>query len=516
MRFNALTYLSVLLISAASSLAMASINIDLKALANRAEQIASNQFLTAESCATELSQYYNDLVKINPSEVDLLQTKDDFKDLTMSLFYIRLELRNRLKDIANSENKTSSSVQQCATAMRNVFRLHRFLEDYLGELILAPKRYVDKKDPKTIDPLSGDAPNTMMAPNIEKWTVRSGDIIISRGNAFTSAAIARIGQVDAQFSHLALIYVMGSDSQKEFSVEEAVANPNVLVLEAHIEIGSTIRTFAEYLNDGNARAALFRYPDASIAHEAARNSYSQIKDYQLRSQKLHPKWEANDPTHNLPYDFKMSLKDDQELFCSEVGYFGFKKVGVEMPLFTTKVVKDNDFISRLGITESELFAPGDMELETRFEYLGEYRDYRKLSNIRLKDAVLTSMFAWLENHSYQIKPSLNFQAKAMIAWITRHLNFEFTKEKLPKNMRMKVLSTVFVLDKVGTILQDSLTQEEARYFKASGRLMTLPMMMSFLENIRQVDAEKYRTNQSSLFHSLLRPDNLVPEQRQQY
>lgn len=288
-----------------SSLATASINLDLKTLVNRAEQIATDGNMNSEACSDQLTQYYKELSQINPADADLNQATLDFKDLTLSLFYTRLEMRNRLKDIAAREGITSNSVQKCVSAMRDVFRLHRYLEDYLGELILKPKRYEDKKDEKTNNPLQGDAPHTMMAPNVEKWTVRSGDIIISRGNAFTSAAIARIGQVDAQFSHLAFIYILGADSEKELSVDEAVQNPNVLVLEAHIEVGSTIRTFADYLKDGNARAALFRYPDFRLAHEAARQSYSHIADHLMKSRAQHPGWDKKDPTHNVPYDFKM-------------------------------------------------------------------------------------------------------------------------------------------------------------------------------------------------------------------
>lgn len=488
---------------------------NMKQVADRGTEVA-NKKMNLATCPQELGSYYSEIAAIDPSSVDTNGLPVQFKSLTQQLWQARLSLRKNFAELYKSSDKADPRLEKCADSVRDIFRLHRYIEDYLGELELKPKRYVDKVDPKNLNPLAGEAPNLLLADGETEWTVRSGDVYVSRGNAFTSAAISRVGKADAQFSHVAFIYVNGPEHGKTFSVSEALANPNVLVLEAHIEVGSTIRTFAEYIADGNARTTLFRYPDSKIAHEAAKASYEYVSKYIAASYAENPQFPPKDPNHHVPYDFAMDESNAKQLFCSEIAYYGFKAVGVKIPIIETKLARNNDMIERLGIKGTQMFAPADMELDYRFEFKAEYRDYRKVANLRMKDAILTSVYDWMENRDYKIKPNIIQTTRAAYAWVMRHLDFNFVKEQLPKNMSVRMLNSVFVLDKVGEILQKHLEDQEVAYYSKTGRLMTLPQMKASLEKLREEDEDSYRTSNYSVFHSYLRPDSLIANSQSNY
>ncbi len=83
-----------------------------------------------------------------------------------------------------------------------------------------------------------------------------------RGSAHNSAAIARIGDVDTQFSHIAIIYI--DDEGKHW------------VVEALIEDGSVINTLEHVLDHGLGRAVLYRHKDAALAARAAKMVHSRV------------------------------------------------------------------------------------------------------------------------------------------------------------------------------------------------------------------------------------------------
>ena len=44
---------------------------------------------------------------------------------------------------------------------------------------------------------------------------------------------------------------------------------------------------------------------------------------------------------------------------------------------TSLIMKNRDFFKRIGVTATETFAPGDMELEPGFQIVAEWADYRR-------------------------------------------------------------------------------------------------------------------------------------------
>src|SRR5690606_25631773 len=159
--------------------------------------------------------------------------------------------------------------------------------------------------------------------------LKSGDVILSRGNAYTSAAIARIGDIDAQLSHLTMVY--RDQETKELHTTEA-----------HIEIGVVSKPFQVHLDQKNARTVVLRYTgDEDLAHRGAKYIYERARNHTQNRRK------------NINYDFGMDYKNHEDLFCTEVVYEGFEVASngaLDIPLNKTKFnPKLLRFLKQIGV-----------------------------------------------------------------------------------------------------------------------------------------------------------------------
>ncbi|MEK6772301.1 MAG: hypothetical protein AABY64_00035 [Bdellovibrionota bacterium] len=485
--------------------------------------VSDSNLFTYTNCESSLSAVYNSIKVIDPEYFDKPTVKSNFKKIIRNLYLTRIALRNRLKEfvIAKQITPWSQPENSCVSQIRNINRAARYLEDYLGEVFLEVNPFDAAHDPVFFGTFTGDEPWLQKSPGVEQITIRSGDMIMSRGSAYTSAAIARIGNVDSQFSHMAFVYIEGDNTGRDYSLDEVTRNPKAYILEAHIEVGSTIRQIASYLKDGNARNVLFRYPDAKVAHAAAKFSYDKMRNYTNNAYekfRLNPlNWflPKEHPNFNLPYDFKMDTTNVKEVFCSEVVSMGFNspQINLKVPMFETNLpsVNENDLVRALGIKASHTYAPGDTELEPRFEMLAEWRDYRKVRAVRYSDAILVSMFDWMKTYKYKFSPSFLLQMGINIVLEARWFDipriavgdaviFDVSK-KLPKNMSAEVAGTVETLNRTAEILEKRLKKDEQEYrFNHSGWLMPYYDMLLSLSKYREQDYKASRGSGKSDFH----------------
>jgi hypothetical protein len=308
-----------------------------------------------------------------------------------------------------------------------------------------------------------------------------------------------------------MIYIVDG-LKKEMTIDEAMTSQDILVLEAHIEIGSTIRPFKDYAKDGNARNLLFRYPDRKLAHKAALETFQFLERHRAQARsKDKNRYSLDDVNYSVPYDFQMKLNDTSEIFCSEIGYYGFKKVGVQVPTFSSQIDPQIDFAKRLGIQSYTIFAPGDMEVDLKFEMLAEFRNLKKLKGVRLKDMVLSGMLKWMKE-GYQFAPIPSSSIKAISGWLMRQLDLKFVKNRLPKNMNIKVLNTTFALDNVASRLEKKLVEFDNDYKRNNkGLLISYRMGLEELERIRVQDRIDYlEGRRQPIIHWELRPKDLMP------
>jgi hypothetical protein len=481
------------------------------------KDLDSSQTFNLQTCPGFLSDIYKVAIELDPTIFNLNQVKKEWKDINQNLWLIRLKMNEQMKAFYTQvADKKDPQLKACTDSMRNAFRLSRYIEDYLGEMLSGEAQDFDQPEdfkPVIPTPFEKSAPWTMISPKRDKITLRSGDLIISRGNAYTSAAISRIVEVDSQFSHMAMIYVPDGPA-KEYTIEEAFNGSKVLVLEAHIEIGSTIRSFKDYALDGNARNLLFRYDNPAVAHVAAKKTFDFLEDYRKKAhRRAGPlRFDLQDVNYSVPYDFAMDLKKSDQMFCTEIGYYGFNIEGVKIPTFMSDINPNLDLVKRLGIAGRQIFTPGDMELEPQFEMIAEFRNFRKLKGVRMKDMALASFLKWMSSDGYLIFPSPMSTVESVTGWLSRQLDLKFVKKRLPKNMNLKILNTVMTLDNVNEVLEKELVRMDREHKTANrGLLMTFPQGLKNLEEIRKADREKYMKGQKPLFHWEYRPGHLTPK-----
>ncbi|MGH7562352.1 MAG: hypothetical protein ACRENB_15185, partial [Gemmatimonadales bacterium] len=115
------------------------------------------------------------------------------------------------------------------------------------------------------DRLAGrDEPSAAPGAVVAGVTIRSGDLLVSRGGYPTSALIARGSDFPGNFSHVALVHVDSATSA-------------VSAIEAHIERGVSVSSAEEYLRDKKLRILVLRMRrdepalvrDSLLPHRAA-------------------------------------------------------------------------------------------------------------------------------------------------------------------------------------------------------------------------------------------------------
>jgi len=413
--------------------------------------IASPEF-NGETCAPFLEAIYDNLWRVPVSHFDLREAKLHARTLVRSVFEAKLDLRRAL-----ARMEAQGPVPPgCVAALRNTMRASLFMSEYLAEHFLPEARAARV--------FEGEEPSLLLDPaHGARLELRSGDVLLSRGTAFVSGAIARLGDVDGNFSHVALVYV--DPRTKE-----------VFTIEAHIEIGAVVAPVEKYLTDGKSRALVFRHPDAALAAEAARIMRDRVGRASARG-------------HNVPYDFGMVMDGagaGAELFCSEVASLGYQLASggrVRLPRYRTVLRMKNDaFLKAIGIATEASFAPSDLEVETRFALIAEWRDLAKTQRSRMTDAVITFIYAAMDEKGYRLGNTAGDAIKRDLVYTARRLPLfsALLEDRLPRNMPRSTLGTMLALDRTAEAMLTPLEAANAEQVARTGLAMTGAKMQAFL------------------------------------
>ncbi len=421
----------------------------------------------AQNCGPILGEIYDGVFNKNADYFDRTALGASALPILNNFWLAKIALRNRFKEFAADPALS----KDCVRSVRAILRAIRFAEDYIGAEKFSGMQIAKSKRKA----FTGGFPYLMINPTENDLDLRSGDVLLSRGTAFTSAAIARIGDDDSQFSHLAILYVDEATGEK-------------YVVEAHIEIGTKVSSLETYASDGKARALVFRQPDKELGKVAAK------KIYDLATK-------ATNSGKNIPYDFGMNLRNHDEIFCSEIVEYGYELAARELgrefkiPKFpTTFSMKNRTFLEGIGVKSKETFAPADIEVDPRFKLISEWRDFDRIRLTHYHDAVLTAMFAWMEDYNYVLKTDpITFVAKNVL-WQARRwpLFSELLKERFPENMSKDALGTMMLLDDVAGELYSVVEEADKDYRERTGLAMTAKQLRDALDDFRKRDFEVYK------------------------
>ena len=214
-------------------------------------------------------------------------------------------------------------------------------------------------------------------PSVEVHGVRlhSGDVLVSRGGASTSALIARGNDYPGNFSHIALLHV-----------DEATGEATIV--EAHIERGAATATVGDYLRATKLRIMVLRLrrdlpqlvADPLLPHRAATRALEEVR------------------RRHIPYDFEMDYQDPEKQFCSEVASAFYGAFGVELWQGLTSISLEGvaGWLATLGVRHFEGHGPSDLEYDSQLRVVAEWRDPETLYQDHVDNAVVDALLEGAE------------------------------------------------------------------------------------------------------------------------
>jgi hypothetical protein len=212
-----------------------------------------------------------------------------------------------------------------------------------------------------------DEPSRTPAAEVLGVTIHSGDVLVSRGGAPTSALIARGNDYPGNFSHVALVHV-----------DEKSGVPTVI--ESHIERGVTVSTLQQYLHDIKLRVMVLRLraglpavaADPLLPHRAAQRALDAAR------------------TRHIPYDFAMDIRDTSRLFCSEVASAPYRAYGINLWMGLSSISSPGvvSWLSAFGVRHFETQEPSDLEYDPQLTVVAEWRDPETLFKDHVDNAVI--------------------------------------------------------------------------------------------------------------------------------
>ncbi|MDZ7266548.1 MAG: YiiX/YebB-like N1pC/P60 family cysteine hydrolase [candidate division KSB1 bacterium] len=233
-----------------------------------------------------------------------------------------------------------------------------------------------------------EEPSQTPSTKILGVTIHSGDILVSRGGAPTSALIARGNDYPGNFSHIALVHVDEKTSLAS-------------IIEAHIERGVAVATLEEYLRDKKLRVMVLRLradlpallTNPGLPHEAAGTALARAK------------------TQHIPYDFEMDYEDPGKLFCSEVASRAYRQCGIQLWMGISHISSPGVgvWLAAFGVRHFQTQEPADLEYDPQLRVVAEWRDPETLYHDHIDNAVTDAMLEKAEagdrlNYAWYLLP----------------------------------------------------------------------------------------------------------------
>lgn len=432
----------------------------------RVEALASAPVTSEADLLTTLTRIYREFYLSDFGPLDVAAIRSNAPPTMQRLFELRLRLREQIGNWAD-RGWMSRAVQR---GLRDVFRVTRYASDMLGEVATGHERLQPGQGPSRA--FTGANANTLVNPAFatgRDLPFQSGDVLLVRGGAHNSAAIARIGDVDSQFSHVGIVHV---DSEGTPSVVEAL-----------IEEGSVVSPLEHFLDHGIGRAVLFRHRDPALAARAAEAIRAHV---------------TNPARPRILYDFGMALEGYDWLYCSKLVRLAFLKAsqGREiLPAYTTKLDMHNrDFLNRVGVKTTETFAPGDFEIDPRFEIVAEWADYRTTASLRSQDLIMTMLFDAMETHGYRFREDWSIKWIGFFGRVSARM-FDSVKTlladifpKVPINMKRKTIAVIAMLHHTAQPILERVTELDREEIARTGHPLHPRQVLAYLDEYRKASA----------------------------
>lgn len=429
--------------------------------------------INSQSCNQELSKLIRSYESL-PASMDLDEVKGQGQAILDQSFEARLALHSMLPNFSND----------CKRLVKELFLNMRIVEDFVGVNFYDDKQVTAESltYQKEATPIyeTGNYHPFHVGKGIdekEKFQFKNGDIIITKGVSFISSTISELATPKSLYSHIVFVHV----DEKTKVVE---------TIESYVGRGVTIFPIEEALKNENARILVLRAKDSAMASKAADLMYNKVVSLKAKKKVI-------------PYDYNIDFTDNSKLSCEEVAFDGFKTVSGGKVLIPENesdiLLNDTEFLKRVGIKKGPLMVPTDMETDSRFDIVLDWTDFRVLRDSWRKDAILGSMFDWIEKYDYAIHEDIiSFAAKAV--WSSRHIPVIWPLASraagIPtdfmKDIPTLTIQTMASLRGIGAQMLPIVTKADEEHFKKKGRWMTREELRKALDDYRLTNPKKLR------------------------
>jgi hypothetical protein len=280
----------------------------------------------------------------------------------------------RLSEFIGLVNRTRKEVKQQSTRwdLGSAAARHRLYRLLYGSRMALEEVLLQMPATNSADAtlLCEAEPSRTPAARILGVEIHSGDILVSRGSAATSALISRGNDFPGGFSHVALVHV-----------DEATGR--VSIIESLSQQGVVITPVDHYIEDKKLRVLVLRLradlpalvADPMLPHRAAASAL-----------------EAARRSH-IPYDFALDSADHSKQFCSEVASAAYEPAGIRLWMGMTFISSPGvtAWLASLGARHFETQEPADLEYDPQLRLIAEWRDHVTLFKAHVDDAVTDVM-----------------------------------------------------------------------------------------------------------------------------
>jgi len=324
-----------------------------------------------DSLRTRLLQLLRDEAK--PSDVRFDEWESDFfraaanSGACASKLESLVEIREALRGV------TSSLSPMWGDAKPARDRLYRLL--YGTRMAVEEVLLQVPKDAAPGLTLGRDEPSASPSKVVQGVALRSGDLLVSRGGAPTSAFIARGSDYPGNFSDVALVHI--DEETNELSI-----------IEAHIERGVAVSTAEDYLRDKKLRVLVLRLradldemrENPHLPHEAALSALKEVR------------------SRHIPYDFSMNTGDAEKQFCSEVASVNYAKHGIQLWSRQTRFSAEGlgRWMAALGVRHRSTHGPSDLEYDPQLRVVAEWHAVEDLFLDHVHNAVIDALLEQAE------------------------------------------------------------------------------------------------------------------------
>jgi hypothetical protein len=274
-------------------------------------------------------------------------------------------------------------------------------------------------------------------------------------------------------------------------------------IESYVGVGVAFYDFDFALKNENARILWLRNKDKNLARLASSKISKMVKD----------RLDQNNP---IKYDYELNFKDPTTMSCAEVSQVAYEMASegqFKIPYYPNEISGAESLVSRLKIAPGPTYEPGDMEIDPRFELMGEFQDLRLTRDSRQKDAIMSEIFRWMNDYDYKLVDNMKSKMAGGIIWkirrtflwplVKKTLKLDDFSKEIPKNM----LSTVTLINQIGGVLVQDMKNLDLAFEKRHGIPMNAKEMQQALEKYRQDDLKLYKnkkTRKLAKIHSMLR------------